>query len=133
MRRAIFTPKAPKPVGPYSQAIEVNNTLYVSGQIGIDPSTNLLVKDFRNQSLQVLKNLEAILKEAGYSKKDVVRVVIYLTDITKFGEFNTLYEEFFKGVEPKPARVTVGVRELPLGAEVEVELVAIKERENANP
>ncbi|RLJ71123.1 2-iminobutanoate/2-iminopropanoate deaminase [Hydrogenivirga caldilitoris] len=126
MKRAIFTEGAPAPVGPYSQAIEVNGTLYVSGQIGIDPGTNRLRESFEGQAEQVLKNVEAVLQEAGYSKGDIVKVVIYLTDITKFKEFNSLYESFFQGIEPKPARVTVGVKELPLGAQIEVEVTAVK-------
>ena len=124
--REIYTEKAPRPVGPYSQAIEVGDTLYLSGQIGIDPETNKLKEGFEEQAKQVLSNVEAILKSAGYSKENVVKVTIYLTDIGKFGVFNKLYEEFFKDVEPKPARVTVGVKELPLSAEIEIEVVAVK-------
>ncbi|HIQ31784.1 MAG TPA: deaminase [Aquifex aeolicus] len=127
MKRAIRTEKAPKPVGPYSQAIEVGNTLYISGQIGIEPATGELPSDFTSQVRQVLRNAEEILISAGYSKENVVRVTIYLRDLSKFGEFNTLYEEFFTGIDPKPARVTVGVKELPLGADVEIELIAVKD------
>ena len=126
MKREIRTDKAPKPVGPYSQAVEVGNTLYLSGQIGIEPSTGKLLESFEDQARQVLTNVEEILKEAGYSKENIVKVVIYLTDIARFREFNALYEEFFKEVDPKPARVTVGVKELPLGAQIEVEVVAVK-------
>jgi len=126
MRKAVFTPKAPKPVGPYSQAIEVNGTLYLSGQIGIDPESGKLVEGFESQARQVFANLEAVLGEGGYSKRDVVKVVIYLTDLGRFSELNKIYEEFFKDVEPKPSRVTVGVKELPLGAQVEIELTAVK-------
>ena len=113
-------------MGPYSQAIEVGNTLYLSGQIGIDPQTNKLKEGFKEQAGQVLANVEAILREAGYGKADVVKVVIYLTDISRFKEFNAIYERFFEGVEPKPARVTVGVKELPLGAQIEIEVTAVK-------
>lgn len=127
MKRAVHTEKAPKPVGPYSQAVEVGNTLYLSGQIGIDPETNRLREGFEDQAKQVLSNVEAVLEAAGYSKENVVKVTIYLTDLSKFGIFNELYEEFFKDVEPKPARVTVGVKELPLGAEIEIEVVAVKD------
>ncbi len=126
MKKVIYTEQAPKPVGPYSQAVEVGNTLYLSGQIGIDPSTNQLKEGFTQQAKQVLQNVKAILGEAGYSKENIVKVVIYLTDISKFKEFNSLYEEFFKDVEIKPARVTVGVKELPLGAEIEIEVTAVK-------
>ncbi len=127
MKEAIFTDRATKPVGPYSQAIKVGNTLYLSGQIGIDPSTGRLREDFPSQAKQVLENLQAVLEEAGYTKKDLVKVVIYLTDVSLFAEFNSLYERFLEGVEPKPARVTVGVKELPLGALIEIEAVAVRE------
>ncbi len=127
MKEAIFTDRAPKPVGPYSQAVKVGNTLYLSGQIGIDPSTGRLREDFPSQAKQVLENLQAVLEEAGYTKKDLVKVVIYLTDVSLFAEFNSLYERFLEGVEPKPARVTVGVKELPLGALIEIEAVAVRE------
>ncbi len=126
MKKSVYTDRAPKPVGPYSQAIEAGNTLYLSGQIGIDPKTNELKESFEGQAEQVLANVDAILKEAGYSRTDVVKVVIYLTDISRFKEFNTIYERFFEGIEPKPARVTVGVRELPLGAQIEIEVTAVK-------
>lgn len=124
MKREIKTDQAPKPVGPYSQAVEVGNFLFLSGQIGIEPQSNKLVEGFRNQAIQIFKNIDAILKEAGYSRDSVVKVVIYLTDIAKFKELNEIYEEFFKDVQVKPARVTVGVKELPLGAEIEIEVVA---------
>ncbi len=124
--REIRTEKAPKPVGPYSQAIEVGNTLYLSGQIGIDPSTGELLQNFEDQARQVLRNVEEVLKEAGYRRDNIVKVVIYLTDISRFKEFNSLYEDFFRDVNPKPARVTVGVKELPLGAQIEIEVVAVK-------
>ncbi|WP_457600348.1 RidA family protein [Hydrogenivirga sp.] len=126
MRKSVYTDRAPRPVGPYSQAVEVNGTLYLSGQVGIDPSTGELKEGFLPQAEQVLKNIEAVLEEAGYKKEDVVKVVIYLTDIGRFKEFNELYEDFFSKVEPKPARVTVGVKELPLGADIEIEVTAVK-------
>ncbi len=126
MRRAVFSDKAPLPVGPYSQAVEVGNTLYLSGQIGLDPDTNKLREDFSDQVKQAFKNSEEVLRAAGYLKTDIVKVVAYLTDISKFKEFNVIYEEFFRDVDPKPARVTVGVKELPLGAEVEIEITAVR-------
>ncbi len=126
MKRSIYTRRAPEPVGPYSQAIEVGNTLYLSGQIGIDPETNLLREGFTQQAEQVLKNVSAVLEEAGYSKKDIVKVVIYLTDLSRFKEFNAIYENFLEGVDPKPARVTVGVKDLPLSAQIEIEVTAVK-------
>lgn len=126
MKREIKTGRAPSPVGPYSQAVEVGNVLFLSGQIGIDPSTGKLKEDFREQVRQAFRNAEEILKEAGYSKESVVKVTLYLKDLSKFGELNAVYEEFFKDVVPKPARVTVGVSDLPLGADIEVEVVAVR-------
>ncbi len=126
MARAFFTEKAPLPVGPYSQAVEAGGTLYLSGQIGIDPATGKLREGFGDQVRQIFSNVEEILRSAGYSKGDIVKVTVYMTNLTRFGEFNSLYAEFFEDVDPKPARVTVGVRELPLSAEVEVEIVAVR-------
>ncbi len=126
MKREIKTDRAPSPVGPYSQAVEVGNVLFLSGQIGIDPSTGKLKGSFKEQVVQIFKNVEEILKEAGYSKENVVKVTLYLKDLSKFQELNTIYEEFFKDVNPKPARVTVGVKDLPLGADIEVEVVAVR-------
>ncbi len=126
MKREIRTDRAPSPVGPYSQAVEVGNVLFLSGQIGIDPSTGKLKGSFKEQVVQIFKNVEEILKEAGYSKENVVKVTLYLKDLSKFQELNTVYEEFFKDVNPKPARVTVGVKDLPLGADIEVDVVAVR-------
>lgn len=124
--REIRTSKAPAPVGPYSQAVEVNGFIFLSGQIGIDPQRQNLVEGFRNQVERIFENIDAILREAGISRSDIVKVTIYLKDIKKFKELNEIYEEFFKEVPVKPVRVTVGVNELPLGAEVEIEVIAVK-------
>ena len=126
MKREVRTEKAPKPVGPYSQAVEVNGFLFLSGQIGIDPKTNTLVQGFKNQVIRVFENVDSILREAGYTRDSVIKVVVYLKDISRFKELNEVYEEFFKNVAVKPARVTVGVKELPLNAEIEIEVVAHK-------
>ncbi len=126
MKREVRTEKAPKPVGPYSQAVEVNGFLFLSGQIGIDPKTNTLVQGFKNQVIRVFENVDSILREAGYTRDSVIKVVVYLKDISRFKELNEVYEEFFKNVAVKPARVTVGVKELPLNAEIEIEVVAYK-------
>ncbi|GAB6065466.1 RidA family protein [Aquifex pyrophilus] len=124
--REIRTNRTPSPVGPYSQAVEVNGFIFLSGQIGIDPESGKLREGFKAQVEQIFKNLDAILEEAGISRENIVKVNIYLTDITKFKELNEIYEEYFKDVKVKPARVTVGVKELPLGAEVEIEVTAVK-------
>ena len=126
MKREVKTDRAPAPVGPYSQAVEVGNVLFLSGQIGIDPSTGKLRRSFKEQAVQVFRNVEEILRTAGYSKENVVKVTLYLTDLSKFQELNTIYQEFFREVNPKPARVTVGVKDLPLGADIEVEVVAVR-------
>ena len=127
MKEEIRTEKAPVPVGPYSQAVKVGNFLFISGQIGISPEDGKLVEGFENQVKQVFKNIEAILNEAGFSKEHIVKVVIYLREIGKFKELNKIYEEFFKDVKVKPARATVGVNQLPLDAEVEIEVIAVKD------
>ncbi|WPM32449.1 Rid family detoxifying hydrolase [Hydrogenobacter sp. T-2] len=127
--KPIFTEKAPKPVGPYSQALVAGGFLFLSGQIGIDPDTGKLREGFTEQVKQVFDNIEAILQAGGVDKKSVVRVVVYLKDISLFKEFNALYEDFFKDVPVKPVRTTVEVSGLPLDALVELEITALaKER-----
>ena len=121
---AIYTEKAPRPVGPYSQAVVAGSFLFLSGQIGLDPQTGKLREGFKEQAQQVFKNIEAILEAAGAGKESIVRMVVYLTDLSLFGEFNQLYEEFFKDVKVKPVRTTVEVSHLPLGALIEVEATA---------
>jgi 2-iminobutanoate/2-iminopropanoate deaminase len=124
--KVIYTEKAPKPVGPYSQAVEVGNFVFISGQIAINPETGKLEgKTAAEQTERILKNIEQILKACGLTLNHVVKTTIYTTDLSKFGEINTVYGKFFK--EHKPARVTVGVNELPLGALVEIEAIAVKE------
>ncbi|MDW8293873.1 MAG: Rid family detoxifying hydrolase [Aquificaceae bacterium] len=120
----IFTERAPKPVGPYSQALLVDGFLFMSGQIGLDPESGELREGFREQVGQVFKNIEAILESAGVGKEHIVRVVVYLKDLSLFKEFNKLYEDFFKEVKVKPVRTTLQVSELPLGALLEVEVTA---------
>jgi len=124
--KKVHTEKAPVPVGPYSQGILYGNFLFTAGQIGIEPRTGELVEGFENQVRQCLKNLEAVLNAAGASKCSMVKVTVFLTDIAKFGVFNVIYEEFLKDCPVKPARSVVEVSSLPLGAEVEVECVAIR-------
>ncbi|HAV39489.1 MAG: Rid family detoxifying hydrolase [Aquificota bacterium] len=121
---AIYTEKAPRPVGPYSQAVVAGSFLFLSGQIGLDPQTGKLREGFKEQAQQVFKNIEAILEAAGAGKESIVRMVVYLKDLSLFGEFNQLYEEFFKDVKVKPVRTTVEVSHLPLGALIEVEATA---------
>jgi endoribonuclease L-PSP len=127
MKQRIFTDQAPKPVGPYSQAVKVGNFLFVSGQIGIDPKTGKLREGFEEQVKQTFENISAILSASGYSWEDVVRVVVYLRDLSKFSDFNRLYQELLKDVSVPPVRSTVEVSSLPLNALVEIEVTAYKE------
>ncbi len=124
-KRVIQTTKAPGAIGPYSQAICVENFLYTSGQIGMDPETGKVVEGgIVPETEQVFKNLKAILDEAGFSFENVVKVTAFLSDMGNFAKFNEIYEKHLGKV--KPARSTVEVAKLPLGCNVEIELVAIK-------
>lgn len=125
MKRIINTEKAPAALGPYSQAIEVNGTLYISGQIPFVPETMTLVSDdVKAQTRQSLENLKAILDEAGYSFKDVVKATCFIKDMNDFGAINEVYAEYLGDV--KPARACVEVARLPKDVKVEIELIAVK-------
>jgi 2-iminobutanoate/2-iminopropanoate deaminase len=125
MKKTISTTNAPAAIGPYSQAIEANGTLYVSGQIPIDPATGKLVEgDIQEQTHRVLKNMSAILEAAGYSLNDVVKTTCLLADMDNFKSFNEVYATYF--TSNKPARATFGVVKLPLGAMVEIDAIAVK-------
>lgn len=124
MKKQIQTDKAPAAIGPYSQAIATENFIFCSGQVGIDPQTGSLLEGIEKQTSQAIKNLEAVLAEAGSGLTHVVKTTVYLKNIDDFAKMNTVYETFFK--ESKPARATVGVANLPKGALVEVEAIALK-------
>ena len=125
MKRVINSNNAPAAIGPYSQAIEVNGTLYVSGQIPINPSVGKVVDGgIIEQTEQVMKNIEAILTEAGYSFADVVKSTCLLSDMANFKAMNEVYSRYY-AVNP-PARAAFAVKELPLGVLVEIETVAVK-------
>ncbi len=124
MKKFIATPKAPAAVGPYSQAVEAAGTLYISGQLPIDPATKAMPEGIRAQTEQSLKNIAAILEAAGYSKNDVVKSTVLLKDIADFGAMNEVYAGFY--TENPPARVAYQVAALPMGALVEIETVAVK-------
>lgn len=125
MKKIIHTDKAPKALGPYSQAIEANGTLYISGQVPIDPSTNKLVEGgITEQTTQVMKNISAILEEAGYSFSDVVKSTCLLSDMANFGAMNEVYGSYY--TDNHPARAAFAVKELPLSVMVEIETIAIK-------
>jgi len=125
MKRIINTSKAPAAIGPYSQAVEINGTLYVSGQIPINPETGKLVEgDIAVQTEQVIRNIAAILESAGYSFSDVVKSTCLLSDITNFKAMNEVYGKYYS--TDQPARASFAVRELPLGALIEIETIAVK-------
>ena len=122
MKQPVASPGAPAAIGPYSQAIRAGDTVYLSGQIPLDPATMQIVEGFENQVRRVLANLEAVCREAGAGLDDVVRVTVYLTDLAKFPVVNEIMAARFR--EPYPARVTVGVASLPRGAAVEIDAIA---------
>jgi 2-iminobutanoate/2-iminopropanoate deaminase len=125
MKKVIQTNNAPKPVGPYSQAIEVGNLLFCSGQIAIVPATDeVLTSDVETQTRQVMKNIKAVLDQAGYSWNQIVKTTIFLTDMKDFPKVNAIYGEAFS--ELPPARSTVQVSGLPKGVNVEIEVIACK-------
>lgn len=120
----IETKDAPKAIGPYSQAVKVDRFLFLSGQLGIKPETGELIKDnFKEEVLQILNNIEAILKSLGCSRKDIIKTTIFLKDMNNFSEFNETYAEFFG--EHRPARSTVEVARLPKDARIEIEAIAL--------
>ena len=121
--KTVYTKNAPEPIGPYSQAVLADNILFVSGQIALKDG-ELQNESIETETKQVLCNLEAILKQASFSVEDIAKVTIYLTDIQLFSKVNKIYEEFLKG--HKPARETVEVSALPLGAKIEISLIAVK-------
>lgn len=124
MNKAISTPDAPKAVGPYSQAILAGKTLYISGQLPVDPGTGEIPEEIEDQAHQSLLNVGAILSEAGYSFSDVVKTTVLLKDINDFAAVNAVYAEYFS--DPMPARACFQVAALPKGAAVEIEAIAVK-------
>lgn len=125
MKKIINTPNAPAAIGPYSQAIEANGTLYISGQIPINPATGKIeATDVAGQSEQVFANINAILTEAGYSFADVVKSTVFLSDIADFAGMNEVYKKYYQS--ECPARSAFAVKALPLGALVEIETIAVK-------
>ncbi len=123
--KSIQTPKAPAAIGPYSQAIEVNGMLFASGQIPINPETGSIVEGgIKEQTHQALKNVKAILAEAGTDISHVVKTTVYLSTINDFNSMNEVYAQYF--TEPFPARSAVAVKDLPKGALVEIEVLAVK-------
>ena len=124
MKKIISTPDAPKAVGPYSQAVEVGSTVYVSGQIPVVPTDGTIPEGIEAQTTQSLKNVGAILRAAGLDYGDVVKTTVLLADIADFKPMNGVYAEFF--TENQPARACYQVAALPLGVKVEIEAVAVR-------
>ncbi|MDD4848557.1 MAG: RidA family protein [Bacteroidales bacterium] len=125
MKKVIATTNAPAAVGPYSQAIEVNGMLFISGQVPINPAVGKIeATDIQGQTEQVMKNIGAILKEAGLDYSNIVKTTCLLSDIANFKPMNEVYAKFFTA-EP-PARAAFAVKDLPLGAMVEIEAIAVR-------
>ena len=126
MKKIIQSSKAPSPIGPYNQAILAGNTLYISGQIGIDASTGQWVNDsIENETKQVLQNLIYILEEAGFSLDDVIKCSIFVSDMNNYNRINKVYQSFF-GEDNAPARELVEVSALPKFVNVEISAIAVK-------
>ena len=124
--QTIKTDKAPGAIGPYSQGIKSGNTIFVSGQLGLNPLTgNFDADDIKVQTKQSLENIKNILQEAGYSLSDIVKTTVFLKDIDEFGDMNAIYSEYFH--EPYPARSAFQVVALPKGGRVEIEAIASKQ------
>jgi 2-iminobutanoate/2-iminopropanoate deaminase len=123
MKKVIYTDKAPKPIGPYSQAVCIDGWLFISGQIPLDPSTgNIITSSFEKQVERVLENLKAIVEYAGGSLSSIVKTTIFLRDISMLPVFNEVYSKYFK--EEPPARSVVEVKNLPRNADIMIEAVA---------
>lgn len=124
MKKVIASPNAPKAVGPYSQAILAGNTLYVSGQLPVNPETGAVPETIEEQTAQSLKNTGAILAEAGFTFDDVVKSTVLLADMNDFAAMNGVYAQTYQ--KDMPARVCYQVAKLPLGVKVEIETIAVK-------
>ena len=125
MKRIINTSNAPAAIGPYSQAIDANGTLYISGQVPINPTLGkVIATEITAQTEQVFANINAILTEAGYSFADVVKSTVFLSDIANFAAMNDVYKKYYQ--TECPARSAFAVKDLPLGALVEIETIAVK-------
>jgi len=124
MKDVIYSEKAPKPIGPYSQAVKSSNIIFVSGQIPIDPKTNEIIKGgIKEQTRKVIENIKTILESAGASLENITMTFIYLKDMKDFSDFNNIYQEYFN-IKP-PARVTVEVSRLPRDVLIEIACIAM--------
>ena len=122
IKRAVSTDKAPAAIGPYSQAIQAGELLFVSGQIPVDPATGEIPSGIASQARRSLENLKAVVEAGGYTLADVVKTTVFATDIADFAEVNTVYAEYFPN--SAPARSFVAVKDLPKGVKIEIEAVA---------
>jgi reactive intermediate/imine deaminase len=122
-RSIVSTPNAPAAIGTYSQAVRAGKTLYLSGQIGLDPATGRLVDGIENQILRVFENLKAVAEAAGGSLADAVKLTVYLTDLAHFARVNEIMSAYFE--QPYPARAAVGVAALPRGALIEADAILV--------
>ena len=126
MKKIINTPNAPAPIGPYNQAVLSGNTLYISGQIAFDVKTgNMVLKDIKTETKQVMQNLKSILNAAEMDFGNVVKTSIFISDMNNFGQINEVYGQYFD-VESAPARETVQVARLPKDVNVEISMIAVK-------
>ena len=124
MKEIVYTKNAPDPVGPYSQAILTNNTLFISGQVALDPNNgDMINSSIEEETIQVMNNLKAILNEVGFDFSNVIKSTIYLSDMNNFSKVNEVYGSFFKK-DYFPSRVTVEVSRLPKDANVEIDMIA---------
>ena len=125
MKEVIYTEAAPKPIGPYSQAVRVGDMLFVSGQIPIDPKTGEVVKGgIKEQTRQVLENIKTVLEAASYTLNDVAMAFVFLADMNMFPEYNEVYAQYFK--EKPPARVTIQAARLPRDVLIEIAVIAVR-------
>ena len=126
MKKIINTKNAPDPIGPYNQAVKVNNMLFISGQVAMDPNNNneLINSSINDETHQVMKNLSAILEEAGMDFTNVVKTTIFLSDMSYFKEINSIYGSYLKDGE-EPARETVAVKTLPKEVNIEISMIAV--------
>lgn len=126
MKKIIFTDKAPAPIGPYSQAVLINDTLYTSGQIAINPATGeLVLTDIETETQQVMQNMKAVLEAAGMTFENVVKTSIFIMNMNDFAKINTVYGSYFNE-QNAPARETVQVACLPKNVNVEISMIAVK-------
>lgn len=126
MKKIIFTDKAPAPIGPYSQAVLVNETLYTSGQIALNPETmELVLDDIKTETKQVMENMKMVLEAAGMTFENVVKSTIFIMDMNDFSDINSVYATYFNE-KTSPARETVQVAGLPKGVNVEISMIAVK-------